>query len=69
MLVYTVMFHVEGDARPLVIGHLPEGRCRAVVTAGGFGALGKSRETVFMVVLVRNALGPAGDQPVKVEFG
>ena len=67
--VYTVMSPVDGDAPPLVIGLLPEGRTRAVVTAGGFGALGESRETVFMVVLMRNALGPAGDQPVEVEFG
>ena len=67
--VYTVVSSVEGDAPPLVIGLLPEGRSRAVVTAGGFGALGESRETVFMVVLARNALGPAGDEPLKVEFG
>ena len=67
--VHTVVSPVEGDAPPLVIGLLPEGRSRAVVTAGEFGALGESRGPVFMVVLARNALGPAGDEPVKVEFG
>ena len=67
--VYTVVFPIEGNAPPIVIGLLPQGRSRAVVTAGGVGALGESREMAFMVVLPHNALGPAGDEPVKVEFG
>lgn len=67
--VYTVVFPVEGEAPSLVIGLLPEGKSRAVVTAGGVGALGESRETAFVVVLPPGALGPAGDEPVKVEFG
>ena len=67
--VYTVVSPLEGEAPSLVIGLLPEGRSRAVVTAGGVGALGESRESAFVVVLAPGALGPAGDVPVEVEFG
>ena len=68
---YAVASPVEGrsDAPSLVIGFLPTGKSRAVVTAGELGTIGESRETVFVAVLAPGALGPEGDEPVEVEYG
>ena len=65
---YTALSPVEGEEPSVLVGFLPRGRTRVLVSLDGVSALGRTQEGLFLVILRPGALDAAGGTKLTVEF-